>query len=76
MEQDDEVQVAAGEGEPVRGSVGVARWTAVATAVGGAVAMASLGFGATRGRKRSEGVRRRLCGKEKGAAAVAHFIGH
>lgn len=47
----------------------------MATAVGGVAAMAGLGFGAVRGRKGSRGVRW-LWGKEKGAVAMAHFIGH
>ena len=55
---------------------GVAWWLAMATMTGGAAAMDGLGFGTARGRKGSRGVRWRLQGEEKVAAAMARFIGH
>lgn len=60
--QHDEAQVTASNGEPVHRLVGVAWWPVVATAMGRAVATASLGFDTTRGRKRSGGVQRRWMG--------------
>ena len=51
---------------------GEARWPTMATVVGGATAMASLGFGATRGRKGSRGVR--IGERRGGATSVAPFI--